>query len=366
MKILFCGGGTSGHVTPAIAMAEEIQKRLPDTELMFVGRDGGYENSAVKRCGIPLKTIKIQGLKRAVTFENIKRLKLAMKAFGEAKEIISDFSPDVVVGTGGYVCWPVLRAAQKLKLPTVIHESNATPGLATRLLASKCDLVLLNYKKALDKLRKVKNYSVVGNPLRSDFSVISRKQARKELGLSENEIYILSFGGSGGALKLNEVIISLMKKELTNAKGIKHIHATGKRYFENLKHDKLALGVGGCRIVPFINDMPRQLGAADIVISRSGAITLSELSAVGACSILIPSPHVTDNHQYKNAKLFSDANACIMIEEQELTAELLAEKLRLLIKDREARYSLSKKIKNFATPGASRDAADKILHILSK
>jgi UDP-N-acetylglucosamine--N-acetylmuramyl-(pentapeptide) pyrophosphoryl-undecaprenol N-acetylglucosamine transferase len=366
MKILFCGGGTSGHVTPALAIAEEIKRRYADVNLLFVGREGGYENTAIKQYGIPLKTLSIKGLKRSWSWENAKRICLAAKAYGEAKRIVADFSPDVVVGTGGYVSWPVLRAAQKMKLPTVIHESNAVPGLVTRLLAGRCDILLLNYEKALDTLPRVKSYKVVGNPLLSDFSTISRKRARKELKLEDDEIYILSFGGSGGAQRLNEVIISLMKKRSVSADRIKHLHATGKRYFEGLKNDDLKDGARGCRIIPFINDMPRQLAAADIVISRSGAMTLSELSRVGACAILIPSPNVSDNHQYKNARVISDAGGCLLIEEEKLTEELLCEKLELLIKDREIRESLSEKIKKFASPSASEDSVDEIWKLLSK
>lgn len=366
MKILFCGGGTSGHVTPALAIAEEIKRRYTDASLLFVGREGGYENNAIKQRGIPLKTLNVKGLSRSLTPKNLSRIRLALRAYVEAKAILSDFSPDVVVGTGGYVSWPVLRAAQKMKLPTVIHESNAYPGLVTRLLAGRCDMLLLNYEKALDRLPRVKKYKVVGNPLLSDFSAVSRKRARKELKLGDDEIYVLSFGGSGGAQRLNEVIIALMRKKSVSADRIKHLHATGKRYFEGMKNDDLKYGVRGCRIIPFINDMPRQLAAADIVISRSGAMTLSELSRVGACAILIPSPNVSDNHQYKNARVISDAGGCLLIEEEKLTEELLCEKLELLIKDREIRERLGKKIKKFASPSASEDSVDEIWKLLSK
>lgn len=366
MKILLCGGGSAGHVNPAIAIAEAIKSKNPNTELLFVGREGGFENSAVKKAGIKLKTVRIEGLKRKITVENIKKMILTIKATKEASKILNEFRPDAVIATGGYVSFPVLRAAQKTKIPTVIHESNVYPGLVTRLLSSKCTLVLLNHKKTAEHLRNSKNIEVIGNPLRADFTKISRKDARKDMGLKNSDILILSFGGSGGAGKLNEVITSVMNHTTSHTPGVYHIHATGKKYFDKSKADEFKKAKSTCQLLPYIDDMPKKLKAADIVICRSGAMTLSEIALVGVSAILIPSPNVTDNHQYKNAKLLADNKACVLIEEKELTEELLTSKLAVLINDVEARKTMSQKIGFFATKDAAEQAAAKISDVIAK
>ncbi len=366
MKILLCGGGSAGHINPGIAIGEAIKSKYRDTELLFVGREGGFENSAVEKADIKLKTIKIEGLKRKYTVENFKKIMLTLKATRDAAKILKEFQPDAVVATGGYVSWPVLRAANKMKIPTVIHESNVYPGLVTRLLSKKCSLVLLNHKESRKSLKQGSNTVVVGNPLRADFSKLSRNEARKEMKLGENDILIVSFGGSGGAGKLNEVITAVMKHTTSNTSGVQHIHATGKKYFSKSMCDELKKYGGGCKLLPYIDDMPKRLKAADIVICRSGAMTLSEIALVGVASILIPSPNVTDNHQYKNAKLLADNNACILIEEKNLTEELLTRKLDLLTKDSDARNIMAKKVKKFATKDAAEAAAKEIVDLIRK
>ncbi len=365
MKIIFCGGGTSGHINPALAIAEKIKNKLPNTEILFIGRDGGFENRAVKRAAIPLITLKIEGIPRKISLKTFKNIKLALDAKKEAAEIIKDFSPDAVVGTGGYVCWPVIKAANELNIPTLIHESNVYPGLVTKLLSPRCHKTLLNYEETKKHL-KYKSCSVVGNPIRSDFSNLSRSHARSSLGLKENDIFILSFGGSGGAERLNEVLVSLMQKSIKNTNGVFHIHATGNKYYDRYKSIDLKESNERCKILPFIDDMPKFMAAADIVIARSGAATISEIALVGASSILIPSPHVTNNHQYKNAKLLSDSSSCILIEESDLTEELLRGKIELLLKDRELRKSIGKRVKAFANPRAGEQAASEIVELCTK
>ncbi len=366
MKIILCGGGTSGHIYPALAIADAIKEKLPDTELLFIGREGGFENRAVKKSNIKLTTLKIEGISRNLSLKNIKRLKLAADAKKKAVEIVKDFEPDVVVGTGGYVCWPVITAAQKLGIPTLIHESNVYPGLVTKLLAPKTNCVLLNYPDTKKYLPKKSNTEIIGNPLRSDFSKISKKSAKKELKIGENDIFIVSFGGSGGAKELNEILTSLMKKSFVSTPNIFHLHATGNKYFDEYKNLDLSKAKGRCKIVPFIEDMPKKLAAADIVISRAGAMTLSEISLLGAASILIPSPNVTNNHQLKNAKLLSDAKACILIEEKDLSEELLRSKIERLIKDTEGRVQMGKRAEKFAKKDAAKTAASKIIAFYRK
>ncbi len=354
MRILLCGGGTAGHITPAIAVAEEVIKSVPDAKILFIGREGGAENDIIKTSGFELKEIKISGLKRSLSIENVQRIISAIKATKRSAEIIKDFNPDVILGTGGYVCWPVISAGRKLNIPTLIHESNITPGLTTKLLAKKCGKILLNHEETKKYLPENISTAVVGNPIRTDFYNISRKEARKKLGLSEKDFLILSFGGSIGAEKMNEVITKVMEDFSSREKYVKHIHATGGRYFNDLKSRFKGNAIDGCRIVAYIEDMPYMMSAADTVICRCGAMTLSEIAASGVAAILIPSPNVSDNHQYKNAKHLCDRNCATLIEEKNLSPECLIDSISSLKNDKFARKNMAKNIKRLETPFSSK------------
>ena len=356
MKIIITGGGTAGHVNPAAAIAEEITRRSPNSEILFIGREGGKENRAIERLGLKCEFLKVRGFRRKLFGGNIKALTLALSAMKKSETLIKDFSPDAVIGTGGYVCWPVLRAAKKLKIPTLIHESNAVPGLVTKILARDCDKVLLGYKKAADKLPRSAKISIVGNPVRKDFRVISRQKARSALGIEPEEIFVVSFGGSGGAEKLNRAVIDVMKNYSVKEKTIKHLHGVGERFFKSQNEPSLKKGIFGCRIVPYIEDMATVLCAADIAITRSGALTLAELSFAGTPTILIPSPNVTANHQYENAKAFFEGGAAVLIEESERLYEDIQRELCALVNDRAKRMTLSKNIKSLALT----DSAERI------
>ena len=364
MKIIITGGGTAGHVNPAVAIAEEIMKREPDSEILFIGRDGGKENRAVEKLGLKTELLKVKGFSRKLFGGNIKALTLALSAQKKSKKIIKEFSPDAVLGTGGYVSWPVLTAAKKLRIPTLIHESNAIPGLVTKILASKCSTVLLGYERALKKLPKSAKTLVVGNPLRNDFAVISRQNARKKLGIKEGEVFIVSFGGSGGASTLNEAMVKLMNDVSVKDKRVRHIHASGERFYSLLDERNLKKGFRGCHILPYIEDMPTALMAADIAITRSGALTLSELSYAKVASILIPSPNVTANHQYENAKAISDSGGAILIEESEDLYNKLKVELQGLIEDENKRRKLSEKIKNFASGDSAKKVYEQIKRLI--
>lgn len=365
MRLLLCGGGTAGHVNPAIAVAEELKKQDKDAEILFIGRDGGRENELITKMAFPLKTLKIEGIRRSFSTDNVRRIITALKAKEEAEKIIKDFAPDVILGTGGYVCWPVITAGKKLNIPTAIHESNVTPGLTTRLVSNKCSLVLLNQEKTKEYLSKKTKTEVVGNPLRSDFGKTTRETARRKMGIGEDEIFILSFGGSIGAQKINEVILKVIEEHSSKTKRVRHLHATGKRYYSVGEKKYMDKASGGCRILPYINNMPTALTAADIVICRCGAMTLSELSAVGVASILIPSPNVPANHQLKNGIHLSKIGAAELIEEKNLTAESLINLLFSLENDENARKNKAKKIKALYKPDAAENIV-KHLFLLKK
>ncbi len=347
MKIVFCGGGTAGHIMPAISIAEILTKRY-NAEILFIGRDGGAENKSVISCGYPLLTLKISGLRRSLSVKNIKTLYLLIKANSDAKKILTAYKPDIVIGTGGYVSWPVMRCAEKLNIPTVIHESNATPGLVNKLLAPKCKRVLVNFPDSKNEFRKKDNVRVVGNPVREEFFNTGRLMARKKLGIEKNTFLILSLGGSGGSEKINDVSIELMKNYSRKHSNVNHVHSSGNKYFEILKskYPEFTKGKFGCQIKPYIDNMPIYLSAADVVISRCGAVTLSEISAVGVPAILIPSPNVTNNHQLKNALYVSKDDAAIVIEEDKLSEEILEKKIELLRQNPNLRTEMQAKIKS--------------------
>lgn len=365
MKVIFCGGGTAGHLTPAVAIAESLLKHNKNTDILFICREGGEENQIIKKRGYAIKTVNIHGIERKLSFKNAKNIFIALKAVKKAKNIIKSYSPDVVIGTGGYVTWPVLKAAQKIGIPTVIHESNACPGLVTKVLASKCDKVLLNFKGSEKEFKRQDNIKIVGNPVREDFLNTDKITARKKLGISPTEFLISSFGGSGGSQKINEAVISLMKSHSSKNKNIRHIHSCGNKYYEEIKnkYPELISGKGGCIIKPYIYDIPSVIVASDIIISRCGAMTLAEISAAGCASILIPSPNVTNNHQYKNAKLIYDKEAALMIEESELNDRTLLDAVRRLETDASLRGRLSKKIKEMYVTNSKDVIVEEILSL---
>ncbi len=361
MRLLLCGGGTAGHINPAIAIAEELRRREPDADILFIGREGGGENGAIAKCGFDLRTLKIRGLKRSLSPENVRRIIQAFEARGEAEKIIREFMPDIILGTGGYVCWPVLSAGRRCSVPTAIHESNVSPGLTTRLLSGGCDRVFIAREESAAYLGKRARCVTVGNPLRQSFSRISRRDARRLFGIRDNEIFIVSFGGSIGAKRLNDTLIQVMEEHSARLPGIKHLHASGQRYYDEITSVYKGRGADGCRIIPYIENMPEALLASDIVVSRAGAMTLSELCEVGVAAILIPSPNVSGNHQYKNAKYLYDRSAAELIEEKSLTAEGLKNSLIQLEIDKSGRKNRAKNIHLLATPNAAKAIVDELV-----
>ena len=366
MNILFCGGGTAGHIMPAIAIAESFKKHDRNTKLLFVGREGGSENRAITNKGYPLKTLRISGIERRLTVRNIKNIFTALHSLKEAEKIIKDFSPDAVIGTGGYVSWPIITKAHKLGIPTAIHESNASAGLVTQLLSKKCDILFLNMQGSENEYKGCKNIKIVGNPVREEFGRLTYRSAREKIGIRDGEFFILSLGGSGGSEKINGAVIALMKKHTLKGPKIKHIHSCGIKYFDEIKtkYPSLARGINGCVIKPYIDDIEKMLAAADIVIARSGAMTLSELAAVGAAAILIPSPNVTNNHQYKNARLLADSKACILLEEKDLSEGALLDTVLSLEKNDSERIKLRQNIKSFYIKNSSDKIREDILNLI--
>lgn len=344
MKIVFCGGGTGGHITPMLAMADIIGQNSKEIEFYFIGREGGKENQAIKNAGFVPYEIRVTGLKRRLSFSNVKAVADAVGARKRAKEILREISPDLVIGTGGYVSWPVLSAAKSLGIKCAIHESNAVPGLVTRKCGRWLDLVMLGYPEAEARLPERYKTVITGNPVRRAIGSISRTRARAMLKIPEGKTVVLSFGGSLGSEVMNSTVIEMIERD-GGKSGLFFIHATGRGEYE--KHNSKSFN--HARILPYIDDMPLYLAAADIGIVRCGAMTLAEIEAAGLPSILIPSPNVTANHQYENARALSESGGGILITEAELNAEVLKTKVRQLAEDKNARRRMADTMRDRAS-----------------
>lgn len=330
MRVILSGGGTAGHINPAIAIAQKIKKETPNAKILFVGTPNGMEAELVKKAGFDFVGVEVQGIRRKPSFQNlirnVKAVRCAVAAGPRTKKIISDFRPDLVIGTGGYVSGPVVRKAAQMGIPTAIHEQNAFPGVTNKLLAKRVDIVFLAVEKAKEHLPNGKRCVVVGNPIRESIVFKQKTEARAELGL-DDKLCILSFGGSLGAVKLSEIVADIMEWHAKRG-DVNHIHAMGRLGKENFPKLLQERGVDPRQnprldIRDYIDNMDVCLAAADLVVCRAGAITLSELEATGKPSILIPSPNVTENHQYHNAMVLADHGAAIVIEEKNYNKEAL-------------------------------------------
>ena len=329
MKFLIVAGGTAGHVNPALAIAGYIKSQDPTAEICFAGRRKGMEYGLVVKAGYVFHHIDVSGIQRSFTPENILR---NIKAVGllaaspfKANKILKAVKPDVVIGTGGYVSYPILHAAAKKGIKTAIHEQNAFPGVTNKMLAKEVDMVFVASKNAVEKLGEPEKTIVVGNPVRDNITKQNRTSARKNIGIIDDTVVLLSFGGSLGAKRINEVVADLSQWHIKN-RDFKHIHATGSRgveLFKELSVEKAFYGNVKLDVREFIDDMAVCLAAADLVICRSGALTIAELAAIGRASILIPSPNVAENHQYFNALELQEVDAAVVIEEKDLTGEKL-------------------------------------------
>jgi UDP-N-acetylglucosamine--N-acetylmuramyl-(pentapeptide) pyrophosphoryl-undecaprenol N-acetylglucosamine transferase len=371
MKILFACGGTAGHINPALAVAGTIRQKHPGAEILFAGNPGGMEARLVPQAGFDFTPIRVKGFQRKLSWYNIKNNVMAVAylttAPSRARKILEEFRPDVVMGTGGYVSGPVVREAARRGYKTLTHEQNAFPGVTTKLLARRVDKVLLAVPKAKDYLDPQGEYIVTGNPIREEILFADRNKAREELGVGD-KICILSFGGSLGARRVNEAVADLIAHHAKTGK-FHHIHATGSYGVELLPELLREKGILDWKQIPhldireYINDMPRCLAAADLVICRAGAITLSELEAAGKASVLIPSPNVAENHQYHNAMVLQNAQAAVVLEEKNLTGKSLCEVFDRLCADPEELRRLGKNAASLAIADANERIYREILDL---
>ena len=369
-RILIAAGGTGGHINPALGTAGYIKEKHPSAEIAFVGTADKMEATLVPQAGYELKTIEVSGFRRSFSLEaikyNIGSVIKIIRSSSRIKKIIKEFKPDLVIGYGGYVSGPVLRMAAKMGIPTAIHEQNAYPGVANKAVAGKVDRVMLAVGDAA-KLMKPKNPCVVtGLPVRGDILKGDRDFARAELGIPDNKTLILSMGGSLGAKPVNDAVLGLILNKYKDNDCV-FLHATGKNgawFAEKLEAEGVKTANNpSVRVTEYI-DVPKCLPAADLVICRSGASTLSELQALGKPSILIPSPYVTENHQYHNAMALVNNSAALILEEKDLTPDTLTEMVNELIADKSKLEEIGTNAKKMALIDATQRIYETLCEIV--
>ncbi len=359
MRVLLTGGGSGGHVNPAIAIADTIRMNIPDAEIAFVGVKGGKECDLVPRAGYPLYYVESQGIRRSLSLSNIKALVMAVTSphSKKTKDILKTFQPDIVIGTGGYVCWPLLRAAAYAGIPTMVHESNCQPGLAVKMLQNSIDTILLNFAETEQYLKKRKKCVVVGNPLRGGFGNIGREEARAKLGLGEQETLVLCSAGSLGSASVNEAVLDMLRLLAPTRPATRFVLSAGTRNIDKAMERYREYKLDTCpnvTVQDYIYDMPLQVAAADVIISRAGAMSLSEVARMGKACVVIPSPYVADNHQLKNAMAMADRSAALLVEEKDFSGGALPRAVISLLDDADLRQKLQTNIASFAEQDANR------------
>ena len=307
MKVIIAAAGTGGHINPGLAIANKIKEEEKDSEIIFIGTTRGLENDLVPRAGYKLKTIEAYGLSKKISIDNMKKMCETLKATSKARKIIKEFKPDVVIGAGGYICGPVVWAAKKENIPVALHESNAFPGKAVKFLAKKADVVLISFEEARERIHSAKKIVFTGTPVKiqkREFSSEQKSKILNELGLSGKLPIVLIFGGSQGAQKINEAVIGILKEKLKKS---------------SIDIEK----VQNAKILPYIYNMEEIMNISDIIVARSGAMTITEISNLGKPSILIPLPNVSQDHQLRNAEVLQKIGAAQIILNNELEKDIL-------------------------------------------
>ena len=340
LKAIIAAAGTGGHINPGIAIANKIKEKEKDSKIIFIGTGRGLEKDLVPRAGYELKTINAYGIERKINLQNFKNLYQTFRSIGEAKKIINEFKPDVVIGTGGYICVPTVMAARKYKVPVILHESNAFPGVAVKLFKKKADKILVGFEDAKKRLDDGKNVVVTGNPVKIkklNLTENQRTKIIKDLGLKTDKPILLVFGGSQGARSINRSFLEIIVNKKN--KNYQIIWATGPEQYEIIKNELNNVNINideieNVKIVPYIYNMEEVINACDLVVCRSGAMTITEISVVGKPAIFIPFPFATENHQEYNARVLENVGAAKVILDKDLNSEILARTIDKIINDK--------------------------------
>lgn len=354
MRAVIAAAGTGGHINPGIAIANKIMEKEPDSKIIFIGTNRGLEKDLVPRAGYKLKCINSYGISRKINLENIKKLCKTIKSISEAKKILKEFKPDVVIGTGGYICVSVGLAAKKLKIPIVLHESNAFPGVAVKLLSKYAKKILLGFKEAKARLPKAKKIIVTGNPSkikRTYISLEEKKNKIKEMGLNPELPTILTFGGSQGAKTINQALLGIIENNLNENYQI--IWSAGAQNYEKIKQQLASKQINidnirNTKILPYIYNMQEIMQISDLVVCRSGAMTITEIAILGKPAIFIPFPFATENHQEYNAQVLKNVGSAEIIQDKNLTYTRLNNEINNMIKDKEKLAQMGEKAMSVA------------------
>lgn len=357
MKVVITGGGTGGHIYPAVAIIEELKKRDENIEILYIGSKNSMESELIPSLNIDYKSIEVMGLPRKINLKLFKSVFVLLKGLSQAKKILKEFKPDVVIGTGGFVTGPVLYKAHKLGIYTIFHEQNSYPGITNRILSKYVDAMAVTFKESIKFFKNNEKCVVTGNPIRNRFEVLDRESSLEFFGLDKNTKNIFSFGGSNGSEELNKAVIGILDKFNNNEK-ISLIHVTGKKNYDKFikEVNKREIKIGkNVRILPYMIEMDKAYGVSDLVITSSGAITLAEISKIGLASILIPKAYTTENHQEYNARAYKDIGASELILEKDLNSDLLWENIEKIVFDNNKLEQMKENAKKFATPNAVSD-----------
>ncbi|MGX6442037.1 undecaprenyldiphospho-muramoylpentapeptide beta-N-acetylglucosaminyltransferase [Neobacillus sp. K501] len=360
MRIVVSGGGTGGHIYPALALIREIQKETKDAEFLYIGTKNGLESTIVPRENIPFKSIHITGFKRKLSLDNIKTVLRFLKGVRDSKKMLKEFRPDIVIGTGGYVCGPVVYAASKMGVPTIIHEQNSVPGLTNKFLSRYVNKIAVCFDEAKDYFPENK-VVFTGNPRASEVIGKDGIQGRLSAGLSTTMPAVLIFGGSRGARPINDAVVKALSE--LGEKPYQVLYITGDVHFEDVKNEVELVGNPKNVIIkPFIHNMPEVLSGMDLVVSRAGASTLAEITSLGIPSILVPSPYVTNNHQEKNARSLSDHGAAELLLEKDLNNKSLVQHIDRILLNEDIRDEMQIKAKKLGVP----DSANRLFELMKQ
>lgn len=370
MRVIFTCGGTAGHINPALALAKALQARRPGSEVLFVGAAGdSMEATLVPQAGFPLRQVNINSFRRKLNAEgvthNLKALRNISRSQRQSERILEEFKPDLVVGTGGFASYPITRQAARRGIPTAIHESNAVPGLTTKRLAKVVDRVMVGLAVEKSVYPHPERVVVTGTPVRPDFYAHTRKEAKEALGFRDDKPLVLSCWGSLGAASMNRQMVEFMARCTREGEPFYHIHATGKWYYDEVSRGLREKGVElekhpGISLREYIYDMPLVMAAADLVLCRAGASTISELTALAKPAILVPSPNVTNDHQTKNAQVIAQGGGGVLLPEGECSPQRLWEEVNRLLADKEGREHMGRALSRLSPP----DATERILEVL--
>ncbi len=374
MRVIFTCGGTAGHVNPALALAGLMRQRQRNVEILFVGANRGIERRLIEQAGYPFQAVEVSSFHRSLRPKELRHNLISLRNYflapRQARKILRTFRPDMVVGTGGYASYPMVRAASGAHIPTAVHESNAIPGLTTKLLEPYADVIMVGFEDCRKNYRHPERVRVTGTPVRGDFFALTKEQAKERLGMDDGKPLVLSFWGSLGASEMNRQMADFIDLEIKRNR-FHHVHGAGAYGYPLVQELLRQRGIDLSRelmveVREYIYDMAVLMRAADLVICRAGASTISELTALGTAAIIVPSPNVTNNHQEKNARVLSDHGAARLILEGESSGERLLKETLEILSDEALRRRMEANMAALGVPDANERIYDTVMELLRR